>query len=63
MSTHAHIRFEYVKTGTFAVMVGFIIGSFVAIYLGITGDRFLFFISVLAFLAGGLCAYLLVTSN
>jgi len=47
------------KTGTYAVMIGFIIGSIVVIYPGISGDSFLFFISVLAFITGGLSAYLL----
>ncbi|ARK31316.1 DUF368 domain-containing protein [Halalkalibacter krulwichiae] len=47
------------KTGTYAVMIGFIIGSIVVIYPGVLSDRFLFIISVLAFIAGGLSAYIL----
>ena len=47
------------KVGTYSVMIGFIIGSIVVIYPGISGDQFLFFISVLAFIAGGFSAYIL----
>jgi putative membrane protein len=47
------------KTATYAVMIGFIVGSIVVIYPGIQGDSFLLFISVVAFLAGGFSAYIL----
>ncbi|GAE37153.1 DUF368 domain-containing protein [Halalkalibacter akibai] len=47
------------KTGTYAVMIGFIIGSIVVIFPGITGNNLLILISAFAFVAGGLSAYVL----
>ncbi|WP_406565381.1 DUF368 domain-containing protein [Bacillus solitudinis] len=47
------------RTGTYALMIGFILGSIVVIYPGISGDAFLFYLSVLALILGGLSAYLL----
>ncbi|WP_332634928.1 DUF368 domain-containing protein [Halalkalibacter flavus] len=51
--------FKKYRTGTYALMIGFIIGSIVVIYPGMAGDSFLLFISVLAFLMGGISAYAL----
>lgn len=47
------------KAGTYAVIIGFIVGSTIVIYPGINEDRFLLLISVLTFLLGGGCALLL----
>ncbi|KHF40570.1 DUF368 domain-containing protein [Halalkalibacter okhensis] len=49
--------FNKYKTSTYALMIGFIIGSIVVIYPGVAGDSFLLFISVLAFGIGGMSAY------
>ncbi|WP_372459133.1 DUF368 domain-containing protein [Alkalihalobacillus deserti] len=47
------------KTGTYAVMIGFIVGSIIVIYPGIASDNYLFFISIFAFCVGWICAFLL----
>ncbi len=47
------------KTGMYAVMIGFIIGSIVVVYPGIESNFTLFLISTLAFITGWISAYLL----
>ncbi|MET3503986.1 putative membrane protein [Halalkalibacter oceani] len=47
------------KVGTYAVIIGFIVGSIIVIYPGIGTDRFLLLVSVLTFLFGAGCAFLL----
>ncbi|MCM3761405.1 DUF368 domain-containing protein [Alkalihalobacillus oceani] len=47
------------RVGTYAVIIGFIIGSIIVIYPGIGTDRFLLLVSVLTFLIGAGCAFLL----
>jgi putative membrane protein len=51
--------FKQYKTGTYALMIGFIVGSIVVIYPGVSGDHILFYTSVLALFMGGFSAYLL----
>ncbi|WP_396334575.1 DUF368 domain-containing protein [Alkalihalobacillus sp. MEB130] len=53
------LLFKRFQIATYALMIGFILGSIVVIYPGLSGDLFLFFISVLAFISGGLSVYLL----
>ncbi|SNZ02948.1 putative membrane protein [Terribacillus aidingensis] len=47
------------KAGTYAVMIGFIVGSIVIIYPGFPGNAVLIIVSITAFIAGVICAYLL----
>ncbi|WP_368505992.1 DUF368 domain-containing protein [Alkalihalophilus sp. As8PL] len=51
--------FTQYKTGTYALMIGFIVGSIIVIYPGISGNQFLLYTSIYAFLMGGISAYLL----
>ncbi|WP_144450900.1 DUF368 domain-containing protein [Halalkalibacter nanhaiisediminis] len=47
------------KTSTYAVMIGFVIGSMVVIYPGIASNGLLLFVSILTFLVGIVVATLL----
>jgi putative membrane protein len=47
------------KAGTYAVMIGFIVGSIVIIYPGLPGNAVLIIVSIIAFIAGVISAYTL----
>ncbi|MBP3953223.1 DUF368 domain-containing protein [Bacillus sp. YZJH907-2] len=53
------VLFKKYRTATYALMIGFIIGSIVVIYPGISEDFTLLILSLFAFVVGGLIAYLL----
>lgn len=53
------VLFKKYRAATYALMIGFIIGSIVIIYPGISDDPSLLLLSLFAFVVGGLVAYLL----
>ncbi|KAB2952175.1 DUF368 domain-containing protein [Heliorestis acidaminivorans] len=56
-----HYLFIHYKIATYAVMIGFVVGSIFVVFPGLSSDIFIIFLSFSAFLGGLVSAYLLAT--